>query len=357
MKILESTFQLKKDNSKRAFGPFFLALDEIRPYLLNPALKDNEYTRLIKEMSEKFTKKREHIEDYVLGDNHVSAYTALYLPTNIPKLHFLLSKLSDEVLSDIFSKTFIDVGCGPGTYSLGMSLENKSALSQMICVDRSRVMLNQAKKMIEGFFPAANVSYQTSVKEEVKNSVLFFGHSINEMGIHEAYAIIEKVKPDYVMWIEPGTSTLFPELKKLRSNLLNDFDVLYPCPSSETCPNDWCHQVLRTSHDQSVERISQLVSLDRKILPLVAHVYKRKNGEAQLSHKAVITRFLGETKFSFDYEICLFHEGENQIKQIEIQKRQLSKTQEKEFKNLNVGEILSFEVEKIIGEKLRVKLI
>ena len=47
---------------------------------------------------------------------------------------------------------------------------------------------------------------------------------------------------------------------------------------------------------------------------------------------------------------------ENRNVVIEIQKKQLSKEEEKAFKHANVGERLSFEVEKKIQEKLRVKL-
>lgn len=348
---------MKKDNSNRALGPFFLSLNEIRPHLLNPHLKDNELVRLIKEMSEKFTKKREHIEDYVLSDDFVSSYAALYLPTNIPKLNFVLNKLPNNILEDIFQRTFIDVGSGPGTYSLGMCLEKGEALKEIYCIDSSKSMLNQAKKMLEGFFPEANVKYQTSFTNQATESVLFFGHSINEMGIKEASRLIAKVNPEYIMWIEPGTSLLFPELLKLRTELAQDYDVLYPCPSMLTCPNDWCHQVLRTSHENSIERLSQMVSLDRKILPLVAHVYKRKKELSQPSQRSIITRFICETKFSFEYEVCSFLEGKNQILQIEIQKKNLSKELEKEFKNLNVGETIEFQIEKTIGQKHRVKLI
>lgn len=342
-------------NDKGALGPFFLSLNEIKPYLLDSSLKDSDYVKLIKEMSEKFTTKRDQIKDYVLDERHVSAYTALYLTTNIPKLHYLLNKLSIETLNDIFSRTFIDIGCGPGTYSLGMCLEKGSALKEIVCIDTSNVMLNQARKIIEGFYPEVSLKTQLSITDEREDSVLFFGHSINEMGVDQAYSLISKVNPEYVMWIEPGTSALFTELKSLRSKLLSDYDILYPCPSNEACPNDWCHQVVRVSHDNSVERLSQLVSLDRKILPMSAHIYRKKIN-ASSSNKAVMTRFIQETKFSFEYEICFNHNGENKLKIAEIQKRNLSKKEEKEFKNLNVGELIDFEIEKEINEKIRIKI-
>lgn len=348
---------LNSDNiEKGAFGPFFLSIEDIRPHLLNPNLKESDMVHFIKEMSMKFTKKREQIGDYVLDDDHVSSYAALYLTTNIPKLHFLLSKLSPEVLNDIIKRPFIDIGCGPGTFSLGLSLLFEKTPPEVICVDSSKVMLNQAEKILKGFFSGVNLKTLQRFSEKRAESVLFYGHSINEIGIQKVQDQIMMVDPEYVIFIEPGTSELFTELKKLREALLDSYDVLYPCPSSALCPNDWCHQVLRTSHDSSVERLSQLVSLDRKILPMTAHVYKRKTGLAP-SAEATIIRFITETKFSFEYEVCFFEEGQNKNVIVEIQKKQLDKKGEKHFKNLNVGEKITFSVEKVIGEKYRVKLL
>lgn len=363
MKQLESTCQLKKDNSnehielRRALGPFFLGLEQIRPFLLKSDLTDSRMASLIEEMSQKFTTKREQIKDYVLSDEHVSAYTSLYLTTNIPKLNFLLSKLEDSIVNDLFARAFIDIGSGPGTFSLGMCLESEGTIPEIICVDTSEKMLNQAKKIIQGMYPKQKMEVKKDYLEENRESVLFFGHSINEMGIQEAFKKVTRINPEYVVFIEPATSAFFPELKKFRDELVAQYDVLYPCPSNATCPSDWCHQVLRTSHDQSVERLSQLVSLDRKILPLVAHIYRRKSNEEKKLNGPVMTRYFNETKFSFEYEVCQSKNDKNELLHVEIQKRDLSKKLEKTFKNLNVGEKIEFEVTKVLEKKSRVKLL
>ena len=362
MKQLVSILILEKDNllenseQNGAFGPFSLSIEDIRPLLLSPDLSDADMVRLIQEMSMKFTKRRDQIGDYVLDEDHVSAYAALYLTTNIPKLHFLFSKLSKNILEDIYSRTFIDVGCGPGTFSLGISLLNEATPKEIICVDSSKTMLNQAERIIKGFFSKAHVQTHLKYREINRESVLFFGHSVNEMGIDKVLDQIMTIDPQYVIWIEPGTSELFHELKKLRTNVLEGYDVLYPCPSNESCPNSWCHQVLRTTHESSVERLSQLVSLDRKILPMTAHVYKRK-AQITPSTLATIIRYINETKFSFGYEVCLFENEKNKNIIIEILKKQLDKKTEKKFKNLNVGERIAFTVDKIIENKYRVTLI
>ncbi|MBC7713993.1 MAG: hypothetical protein H7177_11685 [Rhizobacter sp.] len=342
---------------KRAFGPFSLSSEQLKPHLLISNMTEPEIVTAIKNMSAKFTVKRDHITDYVLDHRQVSAYAAFYLPTNIPKLHFLLSKLPEDILEDFKNRPFIDMGAGPGTFSLGYKmLMNIGNHVEMIAVDTAQIMLDQATKLMNGFFPGSKFQTVRKYSEKKSNSILFFGHSINEMGIDKAQDQIMTIDPEYVMWIEPGTSEFFHDIKKLRTQILESYDVIYPCPGNAGCPSDWCHQVLRTSHDQSIERLSQMVSLDRKILPMVAHVYRKKQ-KAAVDNGPVTIRFMTETKFSFEYEVCMQNEnGDNRNVVIEIQKKQLSKIDSKAFKNADVGERLNFEIEKQIQEKLRVKL-
>lgn len=347
----------KNIESEWAFGPFSLSLNEIKPHLLISSITEPEIIKLINEMSVKFTKKREQITDYVFEHRHVSAYAAFYLPTNMPKLHFLLSKLPTSVLEDFKNRPFIDMGTGPGTYSLAWKkLMKTPAHVEMIGVDTSQIMLDQATKIMKGFYPGDKFETHRKYAESKTNSILFFGHSINEMGREKAQDHIMTIDPEYVIWIEPGTSELFSELKILRDLMLDHYDALYPCPSSAACPNEWCHQVLRTTHQSDVERLSQLVSLDRKILPMTAHVYRRKSKTPTVSEEATIIRYIQETKFSFEYEVCYLSDGKNINAVIEIQKKHLSKDEEKHFKNSNVGDRITFTVEKTIGEKLRVRL-
>lgn len=345
------------NNIEGGEGPLLLSLDEIRPFFLNPNIAENKIVKYINEMSLKFTAKRDQITDYVQDEDHISAYTAIYLPTNIPKLSFLLNQLSNEILEDIKSRPFIDMGCGPGTFSLAWGMFFNQASNEIIAVDTSRMMLQQAEKIVKGFFPNVLLKTFTKFQEKKQDSVLFFGHSINEIGIQKTQDLISIIDPEYVIWIEPGTSVLFLELIKLRQNLLDHYNVLYPCPSLEQCPNNWCHQVLRISHDASVERLSQLVNLDRKILPMSAFVFRRKRNTHVPRNDSTIVRFVNETKFSFEYEVCYYEGHENKNVVIEIQKKHLTKAEEKYFKNANVGERIEFEIEKKLEKVWRVKII
>ena len=109
------------------------------------------------------------------------------------------------------------------------------------------------------------------------------------------------------------------------------YGVIYPCPApKKKCPasgEEWCHQVLRTVHEPEVERLSQLISLDRKIMPMIAHCYLKNH--VGKNHRALFYRFLKETKHSFDWQVCL--EENDKLVTFEIPKRGMSKKKMKEF--------------------------
>lgn len=329
-----------------------ISFSEFSHLLLNPHLKESEHVKNIKEISSKFTKNRDEIKDYVLDENLVSSYTMFYLPTNALKFDFILNKLPEEIKATIFNSEFIDVGCGPGTYSYALSRHTEN--QKITCVDTSALMLSQAKKILEHKYPQNHFEFQRKIDTKKNGGTLFFGNSINEMGIQNALDLVNIVNPDIVFFIEPGTSELFVELKKMRTILLDEYDVVYPCPSNEKCHNHWCHQILRVSLSHDVERLSQLVSLDRKIMPLCGHVYVKKNKfNFNKSNELTIVRYLNETKFSFIYDVCDFEAGENKIVKIEILKKNMTKEMEKKYKNASVGDRIVFIKEKLVGDTWR----
>ncbi len=360
---------MQKDNLSHhsiegALGPLFLSLEDIIPALLSDDISEREIVELIQEISQKFTTQRNQIEDYVNEERRVSAYASFYMPTNMPKLYFLLNKLSTEIQTDLLKRPFIDYGCGPGTFSLAMSLMAPNTDRTYYCIDSSKLMLKQAQNLFNHLSPSSKVSFTSRYVETNKESILFFGHSINEFGNKKMEDLVATIQPAYVIYIEPGTSKLFNDIKRIRESLLGSYDILYPCQSSEQCPSSWCHQVLRMTHEPSIERLSQLVRLDRKVQPLVAHLYIRKDLNRLNSLKkneneyidGTIIRYLAETKFSFEYEVCLVQAGKNVNQRIEFMKKELTKAQEKFFKNSDVGEKIQFKVIKEIDKKWRVSL-
>lgn len=351
----------ENENKKGTRVPFLIStkkvsLSEISPYLLNEKISEHQHIKNIGLISKNFTVNRAEIQNYVLGEELVSSYTYFYLPTNIPKFYFLLDQLPEAIQEIIFNSHFVDFGSGPGTYSYALSNIAKKSLN-ITCFDSSLIMQRQAEKLLRGKFPENTYEFKSKVSGKIENSVLFFGNSINEIGIQKTLDIINIIDPKLVLFIEPGTSELFLELQNLRSELCKDFNNIYPCPTNNSCPSNWCHQVLRCSHELDVERLSQLVSLDRKTMPMTAHAYLKNEIATSVQDisddEVTITRYLNETKFSFLYEACKKVDSQNLVITIEILKKKMTKVEEKTFKNLNIGEKIKFTTEKVIGTTWR----
>lgn len=340
-----------------------LTIQKFRPYFLNPEISETEIIKNIKLISNNFTVNRKNIQQYVLSEDLISSYVAFYFTTNVPKLYFLLSKLKKNILFDLKNREVIDFGMGPGTFSYAFSclLESKT----IVGIDNSILMQNQAKKIMNGLHPDVFFQTKSEYNFENRESILFFGHSINEMGIKKTHEVIKKINPMYLIWIEPGTSQLFLELKQLREQLVTEYEIIYPCPSTSKCQNEWCHQVMENINSDEVERLSQLVKLDRKVQPLFAMLFKRKEVVEALINKnenleetvGIITRFINETKFSFEFEICSFLNEENQIYKVEIMKKKFTKSEVDAIRKLEVGASINFKIEKKLVDKNRIQLI
>lgn len=332
-------------------------LEDISPHLLS-SLEDHELVSLLKHISSGFTSERSRIEEYVNERDQVSAYCSYYLPTNIPKLGFVLDQLPKIVKERMGKLPFIDIGCGPGTYTIGWLSEFKSTPSIHL-VDQSSLMLEQAKALIEGLKISPQFATYTPGVPKVEEGVLLFGNSLNEMGASAGMKLVEKHRPEFVILIEPGTKQSFAEVLKMRSGLIAlGLNPIYPCSTSTACPlerrDDWCHQVLRMTHDPAIERLSQLASLDRKIMPLIAQVYQRQ-GVSQVS--AHFLRFLVETKFSFMWQVCLHNiEGELEVRSFEIMKRDYPKKFVKRLQQASVGESFKYQVVKELESHSRILL-
>jgi len=332
---------------------------------------ESRVKELLSTINTGFTSSREKINEYVESEDMVSAYTLFYLPTNIPKLKFILDQLPAEVVEDLKECRFIDIGTGPGTFALAwLDYFKGERTGEVIGVDKSELMLKQAKRCQNHFFPEEkNVSFQKEIPEMRDKTVLFWGHSLNEMGLKKSLQIIEDIDPDYLFLIEPGTPDLFEDVSKLRTSMaIRKFQAVYPCATlDKECPvykkskegiSDWCHQVLRMTHEPSIERLSQIINRNRRVMPLIAHVY-RKDALALVESKARLIRYFKETKFSFEWEVCLLDQDSKELRTIkfEVLKKGLSKSRLKELKKESVGIEVNFELVKKMSESLwRVRL-
>jgi len=330
-----------------------ISLSAISPYLIYPFKSEHELVEAVLELSEKFTKKRERISDYLQDPKLISAYTAFYLLTNVPKLSEVLKWLPPLWVQELKECDFVDLGAGPGTFSLAWKeLGGKGTFYQ---VESSNLMREQGKKIWEGLYQ--NPIQQSSHWEwkTDKPKFLLFGHSANEMELSKIIHYVRDINPEHILFIEPGTRDFFQKMLSLRAHLLKEnYHILFPCPNPTTCPmersEDWCHQFISLKQDHEVERISQMAKKDRKLLPLTVFAFSKTFKSQNPSERLV--RVFPETKFSHEWLVC----HGNKLEHYQLMKRDLSKEESKKLSSLLSGKALVTEVIKKLEHVTRVKL-
>lgn len=327
-----------------------MLLKDILPHLLHQFPHESDLLKAIQELSTKFTTKREHIGDYLKDPRLTAAYTAFYLTTNAPKLAEVMKWMPQGWIELITKAPLIDLGAGPGTFSLAWREWAGDEVKEIWQIETSEVMRTQARKLMSGLFPEIKLHQS----QPPAGGVLLFGHSANEMGPKVALDYIEKFKPEHILFIEPGTKEFFPKMLEIRRELIKQgFNVLYPCPSEHECPmagdaENWCHQYIRVQQEPEVERLSQMAKKDRRLLPLIVHAYSKTY---QHHDQERIVRVLPSTKFSFEWEVCL---GER-LERYQVMKRGLDKKAIKEIDEVLAGASMVSELDKSLEDRLRVK--
>ncbi|MFQ5560502.1 MAG: small ribosomal subunit Rsm22 family protein, partial [Nitrospinota bacterium] len=345
----------------------FITWTDLRKHTLRPNMPEHEILKNLSKLSDLFIIGKGGQKEYAASDEAVSAYTLFYLPTNFVKLAFILNQLPSWALEEFRVSHFIDIGTGPGTYLLAfLAFFQGKTEGKLFGIDRSERMLRQAKILLEYYFPEKrNVSLQNVLPRQniSGKKILFFGHSMNELGFEKTFKLIKEVEPDHLVILEPGTKRVFKDVLKLRSEMIQaGYQTLYPCPAGALlCPmesdkdDNWCHQVIRTTHDPGVERLSQLFSKDRRTMPLISHVYSKNRTPLSPGFSRVVRRF-PETKFSYIWEVCVVDCNTKNIK-VKVLKKGLSKEQQKKLKKWDTGNQIKFEgVRKINDRYFRVTL-
>jgi ribosomal protein RSM22 (predicted rRNA methylase) len=337
-------------------------------------LNESQLLEELRSLQQAFTQDREGklFKEYMRDARKVSAYTSFYLPTNLPKFSSLWLKLRSVDQQKIQGLNFVDVGCGPGTYSLAFLLQCSDPYQGVIrLIDHSSLMLEQAVKVLSHFFPKIKIQTYESISDYLKQNfdpdqeTLFFGHSLNEMSKRESMELFKR-KPKTVLWIEPGTPQVFTELIEYRDELiLQGYECLYPCLADSPCPAvaqghlQWCHQSTWTSVPPELHRIAQILELNRHHLPMMAHAYLLQSWDKQSEeYEAVLVRKRKETKHSFEWEVCAYYEARLQWLELSLPKKTLSKNDVKKMEKIDLGEKFKFEVIKVIAaNSFRVRLV
>ena len=285
-----------------------MTLNKILPHLSYQFKSESELLACIRKVSENFTTNREKLAEYLDSKKLVSAYTAFYMTTNLPKWDEVLKKiaLDQESINDF---EIIDIGTGPGTFILAAL--NNNPEQAIYGLETAGLMREQGNKLIKSLFPQSEAeiySHLNSIHEKKKTRLGVFGHSANEIDLSQILKMIKTLELDKVLFIEPGTKSYFAKALDIRTKLLEqDFKISYPCPSQATCPmadgGDWCHQFLYIKQAPDVERICQILKKDRKLLPQTIHFFEREQINKQEDIKRVI-RVYKPTKFGLEMQVC-----------------------------------------------------
>lgn len=336
-----------------------LTLSALGPYLIYSFKSEDELVKAIDEISVKFTTHREKISDYLNDPRLVAAYTCFYLLTNIPKLSEVLKWMPENWIRILKNCDLIDLGSGPGTFSLAW--KEYGGAGDFYQIEQSTLMREQAKKIWEGLyqdslFQAPRFQASSWKDQTAKEKFLLFGHSANEMSLLTIVDYIENIRPDHILFIEPGTKDFFTKMLEVRKYLLSkNFNLLFPCPNSNDCPmtgsEDWCHQFINIRQHDEIERISQMAKKDRRLLPLTVQAFSKTFKDERPQER--IVRVLPETKFAHEWKVC----HKNQIEHYQIMKRDFSKQENKVLSAIMSGEAISTEVVKVVDKIKRVKLI
>ena len=333
-----------------------LTLAQITPHLVHQFASEADLVRAVGELSEAFTKDRARIGDYLSDRRLVAAYTAFYLTTNLPKLEKFLAWLPPGLRGQLLGQQLIDVGAGPGTFSLAWKLLGGGT---PVMWESSPLMREQAGRLLEGI-TQTKACFDLPVDASA-NRLLFFGHAANEMGEQAVWDYIGRAHPQSVLFIEPGTPEVFQLMLRLRARFVrDDWHIAYPCLGSAACPlgpNDWCHQIMRVSHAPDVERLTQLARKDRRKLPVVAHLYQRAAPRA-LSHDfARIVRLHPPTKFSHDWEVCRAAGDQLEHERFQLPFKNYPKTLAESVGEMGAGDLIHhWQDDRMVGTVRRIKL-
>lgn len=352
---------------------FELSFERIRPHLLYEFQGEAQLLKAVEEMGKLFNFYRENLDRYRDDRKLVSAYCAYFLTTNYPKL-FETAKLLGEDFDFANFDEIIDVGTGPGTFLLALDkLAKKDA--RLSGIDVSETMLEQAQRLLAAFASDRDVALRSSLKniqrdniqrDNIKRedgelkSLLMFTHSLNEMGADKGREYILEAKPEAVLLVEPGTKECFKTVLELRNwALTNGYQAAYPCFSNAACPldpqKDWCHQYLHVSHSADVERMTQKLGRNRRLLPVTVQLWQ-KTAPAR-KNAARLIRVKKPTKHSVEWQLCEKSGGENKVFDAEAPKRGMAKKQVKELEGVMPGAEIVYKTKKELKDRRRIQLL
>ena len=305
------------DESSTAFP------DRVIPYL--PGLAES-----VARLSEIYTRRRDLLPEGILEAKELrQAYLTYYLPASLFKLKAILNEIWCHPLSREFltqDLRVLDLGCGPGTGSLGildLAVDSDAPFKSLefVAVDQLAANLRDAQSLFTRYAEHLHhTGWSVSCKLRTEEADLtrplkldgstfnfvILGNVINELfpgerdRLKRCSSVVSSVADrwlsprGFVILIEPALRETSRDLLQVRDHLLTstDLKVYSPCVHNLPCPalcsrngSDWCHEDRAwTSHD--ILRQIDVLAGNRKDSLKFSYVVLSKMG---LSIKDVVT--------------------------------------------------------------------
>ena len=273
-------------------------------------------------------------DEYLAGDSSFKgdlfrsralrrAYICYYLPVNLVKLLPVLDELFTHPDIKGFTEphvSILDLGCGPGTFLLGV-LEYLAAHQNLISGDVQKVAMwgidqvdenvTTAKEIISRYLAeqklSASIKWELSFRtgsittagfpypllpKETQYDLIIAGNlfaEIDQESFSALAPVLEKLLSPHgtLILIDPGTRASSRRLIQLRDMLLEHtaLNLYAPCLERGLCPSldnprDWCHQKLFLSPPAIVRVIDRHIGFTKEKGIPYSYFTFRKDGKA-----------------------------------------------------------------------------
>ncbi len=271
-------------------------------------------------------------DEYIFSNNNnrinesiisrlIKTYAVYFMPSNLIKLHPILDEIRRDKDCTLFKKkslSLLDLGCGPGTFTVGfLEYLSKNCLPdsfdfesvKLTCMDRSKENLSLAQKIINEYLNhgllSKNIRWKTSfVKGTItasssfealfpKNTlfdIIIAGNVITELqgkNIKPFMSFLENhLSPDgTAVIIDPGTKASSKHLLSLRNRILSEtgLNLYSPCPNTAACSltdkgKNWCHEKVFWEPPDIINMIDRITGFSKeKGLKYSYLVFNKKN--------------------------------------------------------------------------------
>lgn len=261
-------------------------------------------------LSRLLTTGREELPAAYLRDEGLrKAYSAYFLPANLFKIHKPLHELALHP-RNILSRQklrILDIGCGPGTASLGALefLARRYPLTklELVAADQVAANLKEAEALFREHRGGADASL-TAICSDISGlerrvqgtfDVIIFANVLNELfahhaarGAHRTALIADLLEhllaPDgSCIIIEPALRETSRDLLEVRDTMIEKgFFVYSPCLGNAPCaalanPKDWCHEDIPWEPPVLIREIDKIAGLRKDSLKF-SYLVLRKDG-------------------------------------------------------------------------------